>query len=114
MIDIMFRTGSGVWSPLAFLAAAAIILAVVYVIRSTGTKKYKKGTEQTLPFFSGNKAPEKNIASGNLYWGFFEALKKYYGWLTRLHTGIINDYVYSFVLLLVIIVVALLGGIAWA
>ncbi len=113
MIDIMFRTVSGVWSPLALLAAAAIIIIVVYLIRSTGTKKYKKGTEQTVPFFSGGVAPEKNIHPGNLYWGFFEAMKKYYRWMVRLHTGIVNDYIYSFVLLIVIVAaVILIGGMA--
>ena len=110
MIDILFRTGSGVWSPVAFLAASAVILMMVYLIRSTGTKKYKKGTEQTVPFFSGSRPPEKNIHSSNLYWGFFEAMKKYYRWMMRLHTGIVNDYVYSFVLLLVIVAAAILFG----
>ncbi len=114
MIDIMFRTASGLWSPLAFLMAAVVILIVVYIIRSTGTKKYKKGTEQTVPFFSGNRPPESNIRSENLYWGFSEAMKRYYRFVMRFHTGIVNDYVYSFVLLVVIIAAVLLGGMLWA
>ena len=114
MIGLLLRTESGIWSPLMFLSAAAVILVFVYMIRSAGTKKYKKNTDQALPFFSGNRAPETNIPSGNLYWGFFEALKKYYAWLIRFHTGMVNDYIYSFVLLVVIIAAALLGGILWA
>ena len=110
MIDTVLITESGMWSPITFLAASIILLIIVYLLRSTGTKKYKHGTEQTVPFFSGNKTPEKNIESSNLYWGFLEAMKGYYNVLTKLHTGIVNDYVYSFVLLIVIIAAVLFGS----
>ncbi len=99
------------WSPLAWLSIFIVAAIIVYVIRSAGKKGYKKGTEQAVAFFSGGRPPEGNIAPGNLYWGFTEALKRYYRWLMRMHTGIINDYVYSFVLLLVIVLCTLvLGG----
>ncbi len=111
MIGRLFITQSGMWNPLSFVVAAVIILVIVYIIRSTGTKKYKKGTEQTVAFFSGGKAPEENVHPENLYWGFFEAMKRYYKWLMKFHTGIVNDYVYSFVLLVVVVAaVLLLGG----
>jgi hypothetical protein len=111
MMDILFATESGVWSPIALLAAAVVTVIIAWIIRSTGTDKYKHGTEQTVPFFSGGRAPEKNIASENLYWGFFEAMKRYYKWVTRFHTGMVNDYVYTFVLLVVIVAaVMIIGG----
>jgi hypothetical protein len=110
MIDIVLRTQAGWWAPLVWLAVFIIALAVAYVIRSAGKKDYKRGTEQTVPFFSGARPPEGNIAPGNLYWGFTEALKKYYRWIMRAHTGMVNDYIYSFVVLLVILLAALIFG----
>ena len=104
------ETGTGFWNPLVFMAASAIILIIVYAIRSVGTNKYKKGTEQDTAFFSGNADPRDHIRSSNIYWGFFEATKRYYRWVMRFHTGIVNDYVYSLVLLLVIVAAALLLG----
>jgi NADH:ubiquinone oxidoreductase subunit 6 (subunit J) len=113
MIDILM-TQSGVWSPLVLVGAAIVVLIVSYIIRSTGNKKYKKGTEQTVPFFSGGRAPEANIRSENLYWGFFEAMKRYYARITRMHTGLVNDYIYAFVLLIVLVAAVLIGGLVWA
>jgi len=107
----VLTTEAGHWDPILWLAAFTIILAIVYIIRSRGYKKYKRGTEQTLPFFSGNLPPAANIKSSNIYWGFFEAMGRYYKWLRRAHTGVVNDYVYSFVMLLVVILAAMtLGG----
>jgi hypothetical protein len=110
MTGITLTTGAGYWSPLVWLASLFIVLAIVHAIRSRGRKGYKHGTEQTTPFFSGNAPPRESIRPGNLYWGFFEALGRYYVWLKRAHSGVVNDYVYSFVLLLVVMLVALLIG----
>ncbi len=108
---MVLMTEAGYWNPLLWLLAFIITAALVYVIRSRGKKKYRPGTQQTMPFFSGNLPPEKGIKAVNLYWGFFEALEKYYRWLKRMHTGMVNDYIFSFVLLLIVLFTAVaLGG----
>lgn len=103
MNELVLRTNAGAWSPLFFLAALAIALAIAYIIRSRGEKKFKAGTEQATPFFSANRPPAENIAASNFYWGFFSAMRKYYALMQKVHTGIVNDYVFCFVVLLVII-----------
>ena len=111
MMGVILLTEAGFWNPLLWMLSFLIILVIVYAIRSRGRKGYRHGTDQTRPFFSGNISPEEGIRSGNLYWGFFEATKKYYKWLIRMHTGIVNDYVYCFVVLLLVILAAVaLGG----
>ena len=111
MIRTKILTGSGFWDPVVWLAVFIVVLAIVYIIRSRGRERYKHGTEQTVPFFSGNVPPEENIKSGNLYWGFFETMGKYYRLLKRVHSGVVNDYVYSFVVLLVVfLLVMTIGG----
>ncbi|PJB21233.1 MAG: hydrogenase, partial [Euryarchaeota archaeon CG_4_9_14_3_um_filter_38_12] len=60
----------------------------------------------TKPFLSGNPEPEKenvHIRAGNLFWGFTEALKDYYTPAVKEHTGIVNDYVYWFVIVLAVL-----------
>jgi len=104
-------TSSGYWHPLAWLAVMALAVILALIIRSFGNNRFRKGTDQQVPFYSGNRAPEGRIKSSNLYWGFFTAMEKYFRWLRRLHTGIVNDYVYWFVLVMVIMLAAvMLGG----
>jgi hypothetical protein len=115
MMDIILLTGSGYWDPLLYLVSVLVILGIAYVIRSRGQGKHEHhhNNNKSLPFYSGNVSPEENIGSENLYWGFFEATKKYYAWLVRMHTGIVNDYVFSLVVLVVVMILALvLGGLS--
>jgi len=111
MIDLALKTAAGYWAPLVWLAAFLIALAIALIIRSRGNSRFKQGKEQATPFFSGNKPPEENISGSNFYWGFFSATGKYYGWLRKLHTGIVNDYVFCLVLLVIfLLLAAALGG----
>jgi NADH:ubiquinone oxidoreductase subunit 6 (subunit J) len=109
-MDIVLSSAVGEWSPLVLLAASIILVAIVYILRSTGSGKHKKGTDQGMPFFSGNRVPEENLHPANLYWGFFETMRRYYKWLLKMHNGIVNDYVYSFILLIVIMLAAMVMG----
>jgi hypothetical protein len=105
-------TGFGGWDPLAWLAALAVITALVYAIRSLGVKDYKRDTDQTKPFISGNEVPPggEHIRGGSLYWGYLEALKKYYEALTPLHNGVLADYVLWLTgVLAAVLVIALLA-----
>ncbi|RKY40709.1 MAG: hydrogenase [Candidatus Makaraimicrobium thalassicum] len=110
MIGLTLRTGAGFWNPVILSFSLIVVICLVYFVRSFGEKKYKKGTEQTDPFFSGAPAPQK-VGGGNIYGIFFTYMDEYYVLLKRMHTGVINDYVYWFVLTLTIVLVVLaLGG----
>ncbi len=101
-------TSSGFWNPVLWIAAMIVMAVIAYVIRSGGNNRHKEGT-QRLPFYSGNKVERSHIKAGNIYWGFFETLERYYTLLRRMHTGIVNDYVYSFVIVVVVLAVIMLG-----
>jgi hypothetical protein len=103
---VVLETGYGFWSPIVWVIAIAVVSLVAYIIWSLGEKEYRKDTEQTRPFISGNPEPAKgmvHIRAGNLYWGFTEALKGYYDWLVPAHTGIVNDYVLWFLGIMAVI-----------
>ncbi|MBN2067235.1 MAG: hypothetical protein JW744_02090 [Candidatus Diapherotrites archaeon] len=113
MSGLALNTAAGYWAPLLFLAGLAIALAVAALIRSRGNANFSRGTEQESAFFSGNRAPEENIAGENFYWGLFSAGERYFRLLKSVHSGLVNDYVYCFVILLIVLLAAaLLGGIA--
>ena len=108
---VTLQTGYGSWNPIAWLIAFIIALIILYLLWLRGEKGYKIGTEQTKPYLSGNVEPEKgavHIRASNLYWGFSEALKGYYGRVVPAHSGSIVDYVVWYLLVtaaLLIIVV---------
>ena len=109
MISLL-ETGTGFWNPLVWLISLIIIFLLVYFLRCFGEKKYNRGIEQTTPFYAGNIPPKLPIKCNNIYWGFFRALDKYYESLMNIHTGLVGDYVYWFVLTIVIILIALTVG----
>jgi len=106
----LLETGTGSWNPIMWLISLLVMVLLASLIRSFGEKKYKKGTEQTMAFFSGNPPPSEPIKASNIYWGFFEAMNRYYAWMRNIHTGIVNDYVYWFILTVVILLIALTAG----
>lgn len=104
------NSGEGIWNPLVWVIAFFLILIIAYIIRSIGNKKYNKNSAQVKPFLSGNIKNEKEIIrSSNLYWGFFESLKKIYSPLTSMHTGNINDYagIVAFILVIILLLIIL-------
>lgn len=99
------ETGSGFWNPLLWVLSIVVAFIVVYIIRSLGSKEYKKDTEQVKAFLSGNPEYAKehmHVKSSNLYWGFTESLKFFYTLLRKLHTGNVSDYILFFVIILAI------------
>ena len=88
-------SGQGAWNPLVLLAVLGITLVIGYVIRMLGQGEGKK------PYLFGN-ATEVNgmplvVSASNLYWGFTRALKRYYKPMEKMHSGLINEYVFWFV-----------------
>ncbi len=84
---------------------------VAYLFYQMGESSYKKTRLKGDPFISGNR-PSKDprdihVGGDNLYWGFTHALRKYLDPLVEGHTGIVNDYVYWFVVTLAFVLVFL-------
>jgi uncharacterized membrane protein len=105
--------GYAVWAPLIWIVALIVIGVMVLIWRNRGQKDYKKGTAQTDIFLSGAKVPpeeQRHVKSENIYWGFFESLKDLYDAMMRPHTGIVNDYLLWFVVILAIIIPILVGA----
>jgi hypothetical protein len=97
------------WAPLVCLIALLLVLVVALIYRSRGNSSFKEGTERGEIFLSGENVPEesqRHIRSHNMYWGFFEAMTRYYEPTVRTHTGIVNDY------LIWLLAVAAVAGIA--
>ncbi len=96
-------TGEGFWNPLVWITAAIIVFLIAYIIRGFGKTDYKKDTEQTKAFLSGNPEYEKekmHIKASNVYWGFTESLKWVYKLFDKMHTGNVSDYVLWFVIIM--------------
>ena len=98
-----FETGNGFWNPLIWITAVIIAFLIVYILRGFGKRDYKKGTDQTQVFLSGNPEYEKekmHVKADNVYWGFTESLKWIYNLFKKIHTGNISDYVLWFVVIM--------------
>jgi len=106
------NTESGFWNPLVWILIIIVALVITYLIRSFGKTAYKKGTEQTKPFLSGNPEGDKeksHVKASNLYWGFMESMKMIYNILTKIHTGNVGDYVMWFVVIMGIFFILIVG-----
>jgi len=100
------ESGSGFWNPLLWILVLVITFLLFYGIRGFGKSTYKKGTEQTKVFLSGNKetTPEEmHIKASNLYWGFTTSMKSLYSVLRKMHSGNTSDYILCFVLVLAVL-----------
>jgi len=105
----MIESPSGFWAPVVCIIAAVVALLVAYFIRSRGEKAYKKGVQSEEFLMANPRLPagKAHIRAHNIYWGFFEGLRKYYDPTINAHTGIVNDYVIWFVALIAITAVIL-------
>ncbi|MEF8879654.1 MAG: hydrogenase [Candidatus Thermoplasmatota archaeon] len=104
------ETGSGFWNPLVWVTGVVVALLIAYIVRGYGNKEYKKDTDQTQSFLSGNPEYEKeqmHVKGQNLFWGFTESLKWVYKALEKFHTGIVNDYILWFVIIMAVFFIIL-------
>jgi hypothetical protein len=104
------ESGSGFWNPILWILVLLITFLLFYGIRGFGKSTYKKGTEQTKAFLSGNKEPspeEMHVKASNLYWGFTTSMKSLYSVLRKMHTGNTSDYILWFVLVLAVLLLIL-------
>jgi hypothetical protein len=100
------ETGSGFWNPLLWLIIFGVAFLVIYIYRGRGRADYKKDTEQTKAFLSGNEeydAEHMHVKASNLYWGFTTSMQGFYKVLKRMHSGNISDYILWFVIILAVL-----------
>jgi len=104
-------SGFGAWNPIAWALLFIGILVVGFIVRSFGRKDHKRGTGQTKAFLSGNEEPEEvgglHVRGDHLYWGMVDGLSAYYRRVKAMHTGILSDYVASFVTVLGLVLIIL-------
>lgn len=100
--DWTLETGDGFWNPLLWLLFMVFTGVLAYILWEFFFEdaRMKRGLG-TQPFISGN--PElprgrSHFGGSNVYWGFVEALKRYYEPLKEAHTGDVTDYVAWFLL----------------
>ncbi len=103
---IGLETGYGYWSPVIWLVSLIVIAVLILFLRSLGKKDYKKEGGKDEEFFSGNEPPEEGFRGD--YWGFFEVFERYYKYMKKMHSGLINDYMLWFLVVLVLVVFSLL------
>ncbi len=106
MIDIVLRD---MWSPIALIIVVLLMGLITYMIYNLGNPAYKRTKHKGEPFISGNKPPSDvsmiQVGGDNVFWGFTHALRKYIDPLVKGHTGIVNDYVYWFVITLALVLI---------
>ncbi|MEF8873068.1 MAG: hydrogenase [Candidatus Thermoplasmatota archaeon] len=108
MIDISIVL-ENMWSPVIFILVVLVNLAIAYWLYRMGNPEYKKTEHSGEPFISGNRPPgdvkKIHVAGDNLFWGFQDALKRYFEPLIEGHTGKLNDYMYWVVITLAVVLV---------
>jgi hypothetical protein len=103
-------TGFGVWNPIAWTLLFAGALVIAWGLRVLGRSDYKRGSEQTKAFLSGNEEPEPeklHVRGDHLYWGLVDGLAGYYRRIRAVHTGVLSDYVAWFVGVLGVVLIIL-------
>jgi len=114
MIESLFETlvtGGGYWNPIVFIIAFGIVDVITLIIYRAGEGDYTSELGGK-PFLSGNPEISKensHIAGGNLYWGLVEGLDEFYTVMKKMHTGIINDYIIWYLVVLVIVLFIFMG-----
>lgn len=102
-------TGEGFWSPLVWLALAAGVGVLAWLLWRLGRRTYKAGTEQDVPFLSGEELPEGgHVGATHLYWGLRQGLRPLLETLEAFHSGFIGDYVTWMVVLLAVAILVVI------
>ncbi len=100
-------TGFGLWNPFVWVIAFLLLYVTIKFFQDHGQPDTEKEGDMVLPFTSGNYLSENDlrIKASNVYWGFIEAMKGYYSTLSKIHTGVMSDYVYWYIGVLAIIII---------
>ncbi|MBN1389739.1 MAG: NADH:ubiquinone oxidoreductase [Candidatus Thermoplasmatota archaeon] len=99
--NLTLFSGQGSWNALVLLGVLSIVLILGILIRSWGQKGTVPNGEGKKPYLFGNPTEVNGnpivVPASNVYWGFVKALQKYYRPMEKMHSGLINEYVFWFV-----------------
>jgi multicomponent Na+:H+ antiporter subunit D len=109
-LSLTLFTGQGSWNTVVFLGAVLITVVIALVMYSRGQKGTVPKGEGKKPYLWGNPTEIDGkpivIPASNVYWGFIEALKPYYKPMEKIHSGLINEYVFWLVITMGIVISA--------
>ena len=101
-------TGNGSWNTIVFLGAILVTTLVALILHSRGQKGTVLKGEGKKPYLWGNPTEidgkPMHIPGSNVYWGFIEALRPYYKPMEKIHSGLINEYVFWLVVTIGIVI----------
>lgn len=100
----MMASPSGCWGPVPWIIATVVSVVMACLIRTRGQKGHKRGVQGEAFLMGNTMLPEhkSHVRAHNIYWGFFQGLRRYYEQVTTMHTGIVNDYIIWFLSLVAI------------
>lgn len=89
---------AGQWSPVSWLLIMMIVLLAVTIVAIAG--KYDSVSEKKTEaveakyalFFSGEESVHSQVGGGDLFWGFKHNWRHYFGFMRKMHSGVVNDY----------------------
>ncbi|MGA1820732.1 MAG: proton-conducting transporter membrane subunit [Thermoplasmatota archaeon] len=109
--NLTLFSGQGAWNAIVLLCALFVLIALGLLIRAWGQKGTVPKGEGRKPYLFGNPTEINGrpivIPASNVYWGFVKALDKYYKPMEKMHSGLINEYVFWFVATAGIVMLAL-------
>lgn len=93
----------GAWNPISWLLLILSVTCAVCLVAVSGSKSEKvievsetDDDEVHDPkyesFFSGEESVYSQVGGSDLFWGFKENWKGYFGFMQNWHSGVVNDY----------------------
>ena len=93
---------AGSWSPvlwLLLLVCVTLAVCIVSVLGSSGkglapavSQGSAHGDPKYESFFSGEESAYSQVGGSDLFWGFKHNWRKYFGFMSRWHSGVVSDY----------------------
>jgi len=92
---------AGSWNPMVWLLLLLSVTIAVCIVAILGTPKHKTvsvspsqepGDAKYESFFSGEEAVYSQVGGSDLFWGFKHNWRKYFGFMQKWHSGVVNDY----------------------
>ncbi|MCX8189987.1 MAG: hypothetical protein N3F05_02035 [Candidatus Diapherotrites archaeon] len=109
------ETHHGLWVPLAFLLFTCLAMLLSYVFSFLGRKDFAYSKEKAKPFISGHDpSAYEIIKASDYFWGFFKSTENYYSLTKGIHTGLVNDYIFWFIVVAsILLIVFSIGVFIW-
>ncbi|MGA1873755.1 MAG: proton-conducting transporter membrane subunit [Thermoplasmatota archaeon] len=109
--NLTLFSGQGAWNAIVLLSVLFVMIVLGLLIRAWGQKGTVPKGEGRKPYLFGNPTEIDGrpivIPASNVYWGFIRALHRYYKPMEKMHSGLINEYVFWFVATAGIVMLAL-------